>query len=375
VVNNFVLDRKKSTGQKESTILKEIYLFGGGRWARVLVGVLCSLPLARYKVIVFSPSNSNNMRQWVLEAGFEQLVDVKSTYPVFQNRKNCVAIIANAAKDHAQAVERCLLAGIPTLVEKPFTLTLAQATTLSHLAAEKNVLLATAHVFLFTRYLKNFSDNVKDVGVIKRILIAWEDPKAEVRYGEHKLFDSSLPILHDLLPHVISIIWGVLPDRSFKFHDLKLSRGGAQVAVSLHVGDTLCDIELVRNGIQRKRIMHVYGDGCSTSIDFSVEPGVIEAGGKTTDADFEWATGMRPLATMLTSFLECAETGVIDDRLKPRIALEAAGLADVAYGEYKQQQNSWLSVQSHPEDDEDATEDVQYAINEKSAVCTYLQAI
>lgn len=340
---------------------KKIILFGGGRWARVLLEVLCKLTQHSTSISVCSPHNDENMRLWVKEKGLEGVIQVQTTYPDFQSGKEYLAIVVNAAKDHEKTTRYCLAANIPTLVEKPFTLALDTSAALYKYAKNKNTFLATAHVFAFTRYLANFSSICAGIKGITNLSLQWEDPKSEDRYGERKQFDPSLPILHDLLPHAISIIRRVVPNPPLTFVSIDVHRGGAQVFIRIKAGEVLCEIELVRNGKERKRSVEVKSSSEQAAIDFSIEPGVILHAGNTINADPEWNTGMRPIATLLSSFIASASTTNIDERLSPDIAIDAAQIIQAAYGPYLEKQLDWFSAHDNVVLHED---DLRYAQEE-----------
>ncbi|MCW3116115.1 MAG: oxidoreductase, partial [Chitinophagaceae bacterium] len=176
---------------------RNIAFFGGGRWARVLIAAALQTMPESTRIVVFSPGNASGMREWVhINKAGEKIT-------VFESTEGCLprtfsaAIVANAVKDHRDAVQWCLENDIPVLVEKPISPDLISALQLWELSVQKRILLAPAHIFLFTEYLKNFAHKIKTTGIIDHIMIHWMDPVAEDRYGEKKSYDPSVTVFAD----------------------------------------------------------------------------------------------------------------------------------------------------------------------------------
>jgi len=188
-------------------------IYGGGRWARTIAMVLDGI-LPKSDIITFcSPNNEQGLNEWIDKSDTNRLKVVKQ-YPDYtcENRP-IAAIVANAARMHFPATISSLYAGIPTLVEKPFAITSAEAKFLINMTKEINIPLCAGHVFSFSRYIQNFSDMVRKCGSIENINFFWSDPIVETRYGESKIYDPTITIIHDVLPHIISLIRSLTEDR------------------------------------------------------------------------------------------------------------------------------------------------------------------
>jgi predicted dehydrogenase len=188
------------------------------------------------------------MADWAGSQGFKQNVSASYDWPDLSSGLSHAMIVANAARDHFSVAKRALENRIPVLVEKPVTLTYSDTQTLVQISRQNETLFATAHVFLFARFIDKFSGFVAKSGAVTSIRIRWSDPKAEERYGEKKSFDPSLPIYVDLIPHALSVISMFAPFRSCDYRGAVLERGGSSLAVSLKLGEVFCEIELLRNG-------------------------------------------------------------------------------------------------------------------------------
>ena len=342
----------------------QITLFGGGRWARIITQSLCELLSPAVQISIYSPHNADAMSAWVYANGLTRQVTILYDKPVFNPALVNAAIVANAARDHEWASTYALEAGVPVLVEKPLTLTIETAQRLVTLATLRGVQLAPASVFLFARYIENFAAIVKRAGPIQSIRIHWEDPRRETRHGEQKQFDSTLPIFSDLLPHISSIIGLLSPGQPQDCVRLKAMRGGAEVALDLSVGTSLCQALLIRNGSVRKRIVSVSTTDETISLDFSDEPGRIDAGSVSRDADPDWPIARRPLASMLTAFLQGSASGIFDPRFNPSLGLQACRLINQAQFLYKDAMQPWLAACFEAK--EPLNDDLTYARNEST---------
>lgn len=286
------------------------------------------------------------MRAWAIDQGLADRISVEPNWPNFESGGFGAAIVVNAAKDHVEAAGRALSAGVPVLVEKPMALSTGGAEQLLRLARENSASLATAHVFLFARYIDKFSTVIRQSGQVSRIRFRWEDPATEVRHGEAKRYDASLPAPADVLPHVVSILSALTPRTPIGVEHLIVRRGGAEVEFDLAVGDLPCSVQLIRNGVERCRIVEITASNGTLGLDFSREPGTISNASVVASGDPDWEVKRRPLAEMLSAFLRSLDGGVYDARLDPRIGVEACRVIDQAMPMYRKAQRSWLAARA-----------------------------
>ena len=102
--------------------LKRVALVGGGRWARVTLGVLHDILPISTVLTIHSPNNSNAMELWACGIFGARPFSVTNVLPYFDNPSKSALIVVNAARDHETAVAHGLAAGVPVLVEKPLAL-------------------------------------------------------------------------------------------------------------------------------------------------------------------------------------------------------------------------------------------------------------
>src|SRR5262245_53080543 len=172
--------------------LQRLALVGGGRWARVLAGVLLEVTPATAQIDIHTASNPTGTGDWSVRHGFNR-VRVVTGWPEFHagNRPDAV-IVANAARDHTKAAGAALRARIPTLVEKPLALSERDARDLVELASRQGALLAVSRVLLFVHSLERFASQVAARAPAKSARFAWSDPQTEMRHGEAKRYDASI---------------------------------------------------------------------------------------------------------------------------------------------------------------------------------------
>ena len=339
-----------------------IAVVGGGRWARVLTEELFSLVPLSVRILVCSPRNAESMSAWVDERGLRQRVKVSSKWPQLDPLSSNAVIVVNAARDHEKAIERALTAGIPVLVEKPITLTATASQRLAELAYSRGVGFASAHIFLFAKYLENFSNLIAAAGDIKSMRMQWMDPQTETRHGEKKQYDPSLPVFADVLPHVLSIGGILLPNLPQRCEALEFLRGGAHLNLNLKFGDIPCDVALIRNGGQRQRVLEVVTMHQTFQLDFSKEPGSIISGFLKLSGDPDWEIKMRPVAQLLVAFLKWVAGGEPDSRLGTEIGLRANQVIDQTFVMYNEAFAPWLVAKLAFLGRVD--DDLRYALNE-----------
>lgn len=345
---------------------EHVVVAGGGRWARVLVSVLCELLPESSTITVYSPHGAETMLDWAASQALVQPVSVSSAWPRFPPDRSHAMIVANAVRDHFRVARRALEARIPVLVEKPVTLSYAQTDSLVRLAQRNGVLFAPAHVFLFASHIEAFSKFVTQSGAPHSIRIRWSDPRAEERHGEKKSFDPSLPIYIDWIPHVLSVMSTFAPVADCGYEGIVLDRGGASLAVSMRLDDIPCVIELFRNGDLRERIVEVENESGLFQLDFSMEPGIAFRDSVPLPETllFSACRTDRPVSSMLDAFLRCAvaRSEPCDDRLESELGLMAARLSEQIAEDYEGEQKKWLHAAFSACDE--MNDDIRYALAE-----------
>jgi len=341
---------------------KNVLIIGGGRWARVIVEVILDLLPDTSQVFIFSAKNSEAMSVWTREKKIESKTVIVSDLLDLDIEKITAAIVVNAARDHEKAAEWAIQNGLPVLVEKPVTLNINSTKRLMKLANEKKNILTAAHVFRFSRYLENFSHALNNQ-VITSIKIHWMDAKSEIRHGEQKSYDSSLPIYKDVLPHILSILATLCLPLPEQIENMTLTNGGSDLEMEFLLGNIPCFLKLTRDGNKRKRLIKVETESDILKMDFTKEPGMIINQYSQVNADPDWNLEMRPLASMLTAFLNSVSSGLVDNRLDITFGLKVNEFIDRTAFIYDTNMINWLLKQEFPISDE-LENYIKYALSE-----------
>ena len=215
------------------------------------------------------------------------------------------AIVVNRAAHHESTAAKLLEAGVPTLIEKPFALSVEGVQRLDRMAYGNGKLyLAVAHVLKFNEHIADFAANLSlSTHRPHYASITWTDPKE----GRH--YDPTLSLVADIMPHIVSIIDTVLPGHPPILEGW--SHGGAGNDFRFMVGNTCLDIHLERDAETRQRIIEVACGRTVHRLDFTANP-----------------TDHNPLSKLVACFLEGAAGGHKDHRLDTRLAFMAAGLTE-----------------------------------------------
>ena len=148
---------------------KRVALFGGGRWARVLLGVCLKIPKHNLVFSVHTKHCAGDMKRWVTQNGYEDRVEVTTAPPDLLGLNYIAAIVANAADGHKKSAEMAIGAKIPVLVEKPMTNSYADTCSLIQSAKNKGTCLSSSLVFMHAQYIDNFINSLPKAGRISKI--------------------------------------------------------------------------------------------------------------------------------------------------------------------------------------------------------------
>lgn len=312
---------------------KKIAIFGGGRWARVLLKILLENTNSSYTFTVHT-KYLDNILSWASDNNFSSRLIVSNKDPVLADGSYKAAIVANSARSHKKKTIMALNAKIPVLVEKPMTLSFEDTQMLINLSKKNETELCSSLVFLYTSYLDNFSHLFGKTNKVKNIEILWSDPVNELRGGESKTFDSGTPLFFDILPHVISILSKLLDCKKLIYKKCLVARGGARIEIFLENADNECKVTIERNAKIRCRDIFIKTNDQDFHLNFSTEPGLITYKNKIFSGDSLWDKKVSPLTKMILDFIDGTESKIFDSRLKNDLALSASKIndqIDIAY--------------------------------------------
>jgi len=336
-------------------------VFGGGRWARVLIGVFLAKTKSNVKFTVHTKNLVDDMRLWINNNGFGDRVFVTDDDPKFFGSRYKAAVVVNSVGDHKKSAKMAIAGKIPVLVEKPMTPTFEETLALIESAKDNGTLLSSSWVFLYASYIDNFIERLGNYGDIQKVRFKWTDKSTEMRYGEIKSFDAATPIFKDFLPHVLSILSKIFKSQTFELDSCKVSRGGCCVEIVIFISNIECCLMLERNSNKRRRKVFIKGQS-DYELDFSTEPGAISIDGDTSSGDLYWGSSPSPLEKMVTEFLTQIETGKFNQEETGKLALSTSKLIDEIEPVYLISLNAWLI--DHLNQKEIDKKDIYYFVSE-----------
>ena len=294
-------------------VLKKILVYGGGRWAKQIIQELSIISQGSIELHIISPKNYLNMKKWIIEKGLDQFAFSYKNKSIC-NENYFAAIIVNSASDHFRDTKATLEKGIPTLVEKPVTLSYKNTKTLKNLSEKSQTLLCAANVFLFSKRIKIFSNYINSISNQYNIDITWTDPESELRYGELKRQDLSIPAHADYLPHILSILKLMTSNNLFHLDCCKLSKDTNMAKINLSIGDIICKIDLKRNADSRKRKIKIKMVKNYILLDFHDDDYKVFKNENLTKV-LKSDENDKPLRKMLETFINCIENNIVNEYL------------------------------------------------------------
>jgi len=166
----------------------KIAVFGGGRWARVLLGVFLAKTKSNVNFTVHTKHLVDDMRLWIDNNGFGDRVFVTNAEPDFFGLRYKAAVVANSVEDHKRSSKMAIAAKVPVLIEKPMTPTFNETLALIQSSKGNGTFLSSSWVFLYASYIDNFIKKLGSVDDIQKVRFTWTDKFAELRYGGNKKF-------------------------------------------------------------------------------------------------------------------------------------------------------------------------------------------
>ena len=278
---------------------RRIVLFGGGRWARVLLSVLNRVRPAETEILWVTKHSQAAAQNWLSDNPVE---NVQLTPDVdLQSADASAVIIATSPESHFHLAEQSVKLGLPTLCEKPIAPDRRCVNELLDLSRKSRVPLGIHLELLYASYLEDFAMRLRTdrdrSAEVRSVHIEWLDPWCEQRGDDTKYAEFYTDIVNDQFPHCWSILATIFPSAtSLQVHDVELE--GNNTSITGTCGPAVIRCRLSRRAASRVRRV-IINEG-EWVLDFSNEPGVvIHAGGIVVN---QWNSD-RPLSRSLTEFL------------------------------------------------------------------------
>lgn len=352
-------------------IMKKIdcwLIVGTRRWARLIASELCKVVSEEVIIHMQGDVYDTELRRWLEISGLEKRIEIVETARTCSASMTGVALIVNSAYRHRLSIEEVLSAGYNVVTEKPITFSQEETISLLERVKAHGRLLFCTNTYLFASYLDRLRNDVLKDYKVTAIHISWLDSVDELRYGETKSYDSSVPVIFDVLPHVANIILATIGECSPIPVGISVRRGGSEVSIRYKHEDIDIHVHIARNAVHRKRTVKFYGNIPKVVIDFTSEPGKLFVGAsQAMSADPSWNENKRPIAAMLSSVIEFFESGEKDERLSPYAGLFGNKLIDAVAGDYVDQQINFLSKIARS-DIRSSDNDAIYALKEYRSI-------
>jgi predicted dehydrogenase len=164
-------------------------LIGAGRWGRNIIRTATALD----DVVLMCVASRNPETVALVPRGCAVTPDWRS---LVDRRGVDAVIVATPPALHAEMARACVEAGLPVLVEKPFTMNLAEAEALQALAQARGGLVMVDHTHLFHPAFRALKREAPRFGLMRAI-------RSEA--GNHGPFRADTPVLWDWGPHDVAM--------------------------------------------------------------------------------------------------------------------------------------------------------------------------
>jgi predicted dehydrogenase len=302
-----------------------IALIGGGRWARVHGTVLQSL-YPRVSRLTWASHHNREIVEQYCRNKTTPKIEIADSLDAALSRQPDAAVICTASVDHAEGARTALEAGIPVLVEKPLSLDVRTARELISVARARRLGLCVCLPLLRASYLRRLKAACAGRSV-EALEICWFDPVVEKRYGQMKRPDPTTHQADEIIPHIWSLM--DLFIEGSESGNIEMAIGGRHEAL-LHMewGGVRVNVSFGRRAAKRvRRVSLAFRDGGAAELDFGREPGVTTIDGCRLADDGSWMNGLRPLASIYTSFFEHLRDRTVSNELVADRCLGSVALA------------------------------------------------
>jgi len=272
-----------------------VCLFGGGRWARVLLGVLLD-GFPKTTVIWVTQHHFLQNNEWLTDHNTHRVVLVQNAEEAWSLNPQA-AIVATSSYRHGHDVKQALIRKIPVLSEKPYCFSIEEANELIALSEQDNLVAGVNFEFTYASYLDDFAAALKTTP-ISSIDVVWQDSFCDTRYGEKKNGDIYTPLMKDSFQHCWSLLNYLLPNEPLTLSSVTYNDDSSVVLIA-HALTKQITISLSRRASERIRSISV--NKGATLLNFANEPGSMLINGHLMQN--EWK-GSRPLLAVFQSFFK-----------------------------------------------------------------------
>jgi predicted dehydrogenase len=329
---------------------------------------LCTLLAPACSIHLHGSRDDSGLLEWWNGSPHKQRIEIVEQPVPCGAATTGIALVVNSAHEHRCSVESILGAGYHAVCEKPLTFSRHDTVQLLAHAAGLGLKLFCTNTYLFADYLHVLRRDWLQARTFSELQLTWADARRETRHGEEKSYDSAVPVIFDVLPHVASIILASHGPLKLDRSSIAVAQGGSAVTAQFEAGDLTIRASMSRNSGRRIRLLRFAGPADQVTLDFAAEPGVVTLNQERgVCADPAWDSKQKPIAQMLDSVKAYFEGGALDDRLGAEPALLGNELIDGVAESYVQQQIDFLAATGRAGKGAHS-EDLAYAAKEADAI-------
>lgn len=306
--------------------MTSLYIVGGGRWSRVIASEAYKLTESNLDISVISKKNFDNMKKWSHDFFGKNALTILNKLP--NSLKDDSSIyVANETKLRFETLQTIKHFKVPTLVEKPLMLDSLKAQEIFDSYKELGIKLSTSQVF---RFLDSIEILKQELGEsrFENIEFYWLDPAREKRYGEIKKFELNVPIYHDVLPHIYSIMFELFGNIKLIITEINQDKHGETLTLTFKM-NSMIDFKthLSRTAGRRLRLLKFSSKSSSFNFDFSSEEFIEKYSQGLLVKNFN--LGYSPsLQNMLQAFINSNRLDIVDPRLDANRSLEVIKICE-----------------------------------------------
>lgn len=292
------------------------WVFGSGRWSKVVVSQLFALFRCEIDVYIVSARDAKVVEEEFRQFGMPKVAAVHRLKPDL-SVKNNYAIVCGKTSLNVENVRAAISVGLNVYVEKPFALETSYVLQLLAEAKQNNVQIYCSNVFYFHEKLHKllFENTTNEARKnVQKLKFVWIDENTFSKSNSAHKYDPALTACEDILPHLIPLASEFLRTDVIEVKSLEVERLGQRIRVHLGFGSVEVEMHLERNGEARVRELQLLFDQRIEKVEFSSrEPSrecLKKSGKKPT------SNKLGPLALSLFDFVrssECASHNVYNN--------------------------------------------------------------
>jgi predicted dehydrogenase len=292
-----------------------IVIIGAGRWGRTWVSVIAAARGSAHGITITARTHPDDVRAWAAArtdlAGLSIVSGLSEA--MTRDPQPVAAIVASRPRDHVEDGLAAVAHRLHVLVEKPISVEVDKGYALLAAAHAAKRVLAVGTEFAYLPALHQLTATfaIRDLKSVALSLI-WRDAANETRHGALKVRHEETGLLHDLLPHAISIFQAFAGGQ--KLHVVKAAESVQRTVGQLRLADDagvtydfLCDTATEA----RERRLFIKSDGGEAVLDFTDNAPSLLLNGQHFPLDARLAAMASTLRLELGAFFAVA-AGEID---------------------------------------------------------------